>query len=450
MVDWPADHVERRDLDTVLPYAKNARTHSDEQIEQIANSIATFGFAMPVLVDDDGVLIAGHARVLAARKLKLTSVPVMVATGWSDEQKVAFGIADNKLSLNAGWDDALLRGALGDLKLAGWDLALTGFSGMELGEIFADHTEGLTDPDEVPAAPPQPVTRAGDAWRLGRHRLVCGDATNAEAVALALDGSKPHLMVTDPPYGVDYDADWRNRAIMVKGEQRGDHGSRAIGAVTNDDKADWRAAWALFPGTVVYVWHSGLYPALVADSLAASRFKLRAQIVWVKTRPVISRGNYHWQHEPLLYATREDAEDDHWHFMPEHEVAAYAVRDGATASWRGGRKQSTVWFIENLKNETGHSTQKPVEAMRRPIENNSIAGQLVYDPFVGSGTTIVACEMTGRVARCVEIDPKYCDVGILRWQNFTGLEATLEATGETFSQLAEQRAAAEEHVDAAA
>lgn len=436
MSDWPADRVERRDLDTLLPYARNARTHTPEQVEQIANSITTFGWTIPVLVDPDGVLIAGHARVLAARKLKLTSVPVMVARGWSDDQKRAYVIADNKLTLNADWDAALLRGELGELKAAGWDLSLTGFSALELGEIFADPNPGLTDPDDAPAAPEIATTRPGDVWLLGRHRLVCGDATRADAVDACLDGAKPHLMVTDPPYGVDYDADWRNRAIMVKGEQVGDHGSRAIGAVTNDDKADWRAAWALFPGSVAYVWHSGLFGALVADSLAACRFRQRAQIIWVKTRPVISRGNYHWQHEPLLYATKDATTDDHWsRFDQEHEVAGYAVREGSTASWHGGRKQSSVWFIENLKNETGHSTQKPVEAMKRPIENNSIAGQLVYDCFCGSGTTLIACEMLGRMARCIEIDPRYVETSIMRWQNFTGSEAVLEETGQTYAEV---------------
>lgn len=265
------------------------------------------------------------------------------------------------------------------------------------------------------------------------HRLACGDSTTGVSVNTALGRARPHLMVTDPPYGVSYDASWRRGAGI------GGAGT-AVGKVENDDQADWRAAWALFTGGVAYVWHGGLHGAEVADSLAACRFKLRAQIVWVKTRPVISRGDYHWQHEPLFHAVKE-GEDDHWRFEPEHEVAAYAVRVGATGHYVGGRKQSTVWMIEHIKSETGHSTQKPVECMRRPIVNNSAPGEGVYDPFCGSGTTIIAAEMTGRSCIAIELLPAYVDVGVLRWQAFVGGEAVLEATGRTFAETASDRAA---------
>jgi site-specific DNA-methyltransferase (adenine-specific) len=274
----------------------------------------------------------------------------------------------------------------------------------------------------------------------GGHRLVCGDSTTGVAVDAALAGAQPHLMVTDPLYGVSYDADWRNRAIMVKGEQRGEHGSRATGVVENDGQVDWSGAWALFPGAVAYVWHGGLHGAEVAASLAASRFRMRAQIVWVKTRPVISRGDYHWQHEPALHVVRE-GENDHWRFIPEHEISDYAVRTGSTGHWEGSRKQSTVWFIEHIKSETGHSTQKPVECMKRPIENNSAPGDAVYEPFSGSGTTIIAAEMTGRRCLAIELKPAYVDVGVLRWQNFTGQQAVLEASGRTFAETAASRSA---------
>lgn len=423
----------------LVPYAGNARTHSDAQVGQIAASILQFGWTNPILVDGDVAIIAGHGRLLAARKLGIDPVPCIRLGNLSAEQRRALVIADNKLALNAGWDENLLSLELRALAETGFDLGLTGFGGDELADLLADRTVGLTDPDDAPPCPVNPVTVAGDVWILGRHRIVCGDSTDADVVARCLNGQKPHLMVTDPPYGVDYDPDWRNKAIMVRGERVGEHGSRAIGTVLNDDQADWRQAWALFPGSVAYVWHGGLHAAAVAQSLISCRLKPRAQIVWVKTRHVIGRGAYHWQHEPCLYAVAEGA-DDRWE--ADHEAAVYAVRDGQTAKWRGGRKQSTVWFIEHIKSETGHSTQKPVEAMRRPIENNSVPGQWVYEPFLGSGTTIVAGEMTGRCVCAIELDPAYVDVAVKRWQNFTGAGAVLEADGRSFADVCESRYAA--------
>jgi DNA modification methylase len=230
-------------------------------------------------------------------------------------------------------------------------------------------------------------------------------------------------MVTDPPYGVEYQAGWRNEAMPHKNDPSRwkDGAGSPTGAVTNDDRADWRAAWALFPGDVAYVWHSGTRAHEVAESLLACEFDIRAQIIWAKNQLVISRGHYHPQHEPLFYA----------------------VRHAATGHWSGDRTQTTLWQIDKPhKSETGHSTQKPVECMRRPIENNSSPGQAVYDPFVGSGTTIIAAEMTGRAAHCIEISPAYCDVAVRRWQQFTGQQATLSSTGQPFPADTEKANAA--------
>jgi DNA modification methylase len=417
---WPADKVERWPIDRLVPYARNARTHSDEQIDQVAASIREWGWTNPVLVGEDGGIIAGHCRVLAGRQLGLAEVPVMLATGWSEAQKRAYVLADNQLALNAGWNPELLRLELGELQGLGFDIGLIGF-----GDI---RPTGLTDPDATPELPAIPISLLGDLWILGRHRLLCGDATTKADVERVTTGVQPHLMVTDPPYGVDYDAAWRVRAGL-------NNPTAANGKVINDDRVDWRDAWALFPGHVAYVWHSGLHSAEVLDSLAARRLRMRAQIVWVKTRPVIGRGAYHWQHEPCAYAV-EDGADDRWRFIPEHEILSYAVGDGR-AEWHGGRKQSTVWHIEHIKSETGHSAQKPVECMKRPIENNSSPGHAVYDPFVGSGTTIIAAEMTGRACHALEINPAYCDVSIERWQNFTGERATLDGRG--FEDIAAER-----------
>jgi ParB-like chromosome segregation protein Spo0J len=316
MKSWPADKVERRAIETLIPYARNARTHSDEQVAQIAASMREWGWTNPILIDEEGSIIAGHGRVLAARVLGLSDAPCMVATGWSEGQKRAYVLADNKLALNAGWDAEMLSLEIKGIADLGFDMTLAGFGEDELAALSADKTEGLTDPDDVPDAPERPVTVLGDVWLLGKHRIVCGDSTDADAVAKCLNGVAPHLMVTDPPYGVEYDPSWREKAGVADGDY-------AKGKVLNDDNADWREAWALFPGDVAYVWHAGLFAGVVGESLIATKFKLRSQIIWDKGQLVLSRGDYHWQHEPC------------W----------YAVREGKTGHWASDRKQVTVWQI---------------------------------------------------------------------------------------------------------
>jgi len=415
--NWPADKVERRPIDSLVPHVNNARTHSDQQIDQLAASMREWGWTSPVLVDEDGTIIAGHGRVLAARRLGFTEVPVMVAVGWSAEQKRAYVLADNQLALNAGWNDELLQIELKGLEALNFDLGLLGFA--DLPALLAKGA-GKTDPDETPEPPAEPVTFLDDVWILGDHRLICGDCTVGDVVANLLDGAAPHLMVTDPPYGVEYDARWRLEAGVNKAHQK-----RAEGKVLNDDRSDWREAWELFPGDIAYVWHGGLHAAKVSESLAHCDFIIRSQIIWRKTSLVMGRGHYHWQHEPC------------W----------YAVRKGAAGSWAGDRKQSTVWDIANMHRtqgnvddgKTNHSTQKPVECMRRPIENNSKPGDAVYEPFSGSGTTIIAAEMTGRRCYAVELNPAYVDVAVQRWQLFTGKEATLENDGRSFAAVAAER-----------
>jgi DNA modification methylase len=248
-------------------------------------------------------------------------------------------------------------------------------------------------------------------WVLGRHRLLCGDSTSQDDVDKLLAGVSPHLMVTDPPYGVNYDPAWRKRAGV-------NLNARKLGKVANDDRADWLEAWALFPGSVAYVWHAGRHTSEVQQSLEVAGFDMRSQIIWAKDRFALSRGHYHWQHEPC------------W----------YAVRGNAGKHWSGDRKQSTLWNINSRDDDGhGHGTQKPVECMRRPIENNSSPGQAVYEPFSGSGTTIVAAEMTGRSCFAIEIDPAYVDVAVLRWQAFTGEDATLDQDGRSFVEVAAER-----------
>lgn len=414
--EWPAASVEMRPISALVPYAKNSRTHSPAQVDQIVASMREWGWTNPVLVDEDGMIIAGHGRILAAQKLGMAEAPVMTARNWTASQKQAYVIADNKLALNAGWDMDKLAVEIGDLQGAGYDIGLVGFTGDEL-LALAGGTLGQTDPDEVPEPEAIAATQLGDVWLLGPHRLVCGDSTQKADVEACVGQEKPHLMVTDPPYGVEYNANWRNEADRANGKS---YGASAIGTVSNDGQADWTETWRLFPGDVAYVWHAGRHASTVQLSLAAAGLELRSQIIWAKTRLIISRGDYHWQHEPC------------W----------YAVRKGKKGHWSGDRSQTTLWTVAHSKSETGHSTQKPVECMRRPMENNSKPGDAVYEPFSGSGTTIIAGEQIGRRVFAIELNPVYVDVAVRRWQNFTGKAATLQATGQTFEEVSNARAQA--------
>lgn len=407
--------VELAPVAKLIPYARNARKHDPEQVDVIVASIREFGWTQPVLVNAKGGIIAGHGRVLAAQKLGMDEVPIIVLAGLTKAQERALILADNQTALRSSWDDGLLRIELEALKADGFEIGVIGFDEASLAAIFNPGNAGETDPDDVPEPPKNPVSRLGDIWIMGDHRLICGDSTSADVVGQLLRGEKPHLMATDPPYGVEYDADWRNHAMRANGSAVG---GRAVGKVENDDKADWREAWALFPGDVAYVWHGALHGREVAESLEYSGFNIRSQIIWTKQQMVIGRGDYHWMHEPC------------W----------YVVRKGKKGHWSGDRKQTTLWQIDKpRKSETGHSTQKPVECMKRPIENNSKPGDAVYEPFSGSGTTIIAAEMTGRHCYAIELSPAYTDVAVQRWEAFTGRTATLESSGQTFAAVMAQR-----------
>lgn len=402
--------IEYRSVEALIPYARNARTHSEAQVALIAGSIREYGWTNPVLVDGANGIIAGHGRVLAARKLGLARVPVIELDHLTEVQKRAYILADNRLAEAAGWDHELLALEVADLSGLGIDPGALGFEPGEIDDLL-NRDAGDPREEEVPEVPAVPVSRPGDLWCLGDHRLLCGDATKAEDVARLLGGVRPHLMVTDPPYGVMYDPGWRNAAGLSA--------TKRTGKVANDDRADWREAWALFPGDVAYVWHGALHATTVADSLVASGFAIRSQIIWAKERLVLSRGDYHWQHEPC------------W----------YAVRQKGKGHWTGDRKQTTLWQIASRDQDaaTVHGTQKPVDCMRRPILNNSSPGQAVYEPFSGSGSTLIAGETTGRPVLAMELDPAYVDVAVLRWQAFTGQVARLDGEGTGFAEVARER-----------
>ena len=406
-------HIEHWPLDRLHGYARNPRKN-DHAVEKMAGVIREFGFRIAIIARSNGEIVDGHLRYKAACLLNLETVPVILADDLTETQIKAFRLLANRSATWAEWDDELLQLELADLSALDYDLSLTGFDADELAELLAGDEQdrvGKTDDDDVPESDDTVISKPGDLWLLGEHRLLCGDATNPLDVARLLGEARPHLMATDPPYGVEYDPAWRVRM--------GVSATHRTGQVRNDDRADWRDAWALFPGDVAYVWHGALHAATVQQSLESCSFAVRAQIVWVKPRIVLSRGHYHWRHEAC------------W----------YAVRDGGTGHWTGARDQSTVWDIGHAGAEdeaTSHGTQKPVEAMLRPIVNNSDRGDAVYEPFSGSGTTLIACEKSGRRALAMEIDPRYVDIAILRWQRYTGLDAVAE-DGCSFDQMRAER-----------
>lgn len=402
---WPTDRP--------VDYPKNARKWSQKAVEKVAASIREYGWRQPLVVDTEGVLVIGHLRRSAARHLKLTEVPVHIARDLSPEKIRGLRLADNRSHDEATWDEDLLRAEFGELKALNFDLSMTAFDSRQV-DSFLGPKAGETDADDVPEVPEAPVSVAGDLWLLCEHRVLCGDSTDGAAVEKVTGDRNPALMVTDPPYGVDYHPEWRVEAGVNKPWQK-----RAEGKVDNDGRADWSPAWKLFRGSIAYVWHAGVHAAVVAQSLELAEFQIRSQIIWAKSTLVMGRGHYHWQHEPCWYAVRE------------------------TAEWKGDRKQSTLWSIPSMHRTQGnvddgrtiHSTQKPVECMRRPMVNHTEAGSFVYDPFLGSGTTLIAAETIGRICCGIELNPAYVDVIVERWQKFTGRAAIHAETGATFEQM---------------
>ena len=405
-------------IDRIVPYARNPRSN-DGAVERMVAAIREFGFKIPLLVLSTGELIDGHLRLKAAKKLNLDEVPVIACDEWTPAQVKSFRLLINRSATWADWDEQLLALEIGELQALEFDLSFTGFAPIEIDSLLSGTHATDADADRTPVLPQQPVTILGDVWTLDQHRVLCGDATSAADVTRLLGAKQPPLMVTDPPYGVHYDPQWREQAGLGQ--------LRQTGGVPNDDRVDWTAAFDLFPGDVAYVWHAGVYADEVAQKLRASDWEIRAQIIWGKQHFALSRGHYHWQHEPC------------W----------YAVRKARSSHWRGDRTQSTLWQVANLnpfggaeETPTGHSTQKPVELMRRPILNHTERGEVVYDPFLGSGTAMIAAEVTGRICCGVEIEPVYVDVAVLRWQTLTGKSARLEGDGRTFTEVQAARAAA--------
>ena len=374
----------------------NPRKITDEAMGRLTKSLAEFGNIQPITWNvRTGNVVGGHQRLKVYKAMGKTEVDVW-AVDLDEQKEKAANIALNKLS--GEFDMPMLKDILEEIDTGDLDMEITGFGMDEIALMMEDAHPEVTE-DEVPEVPVDAITKPGDLWILGEHRVLCGDSTKAEDVSKLNDGQAPAIMITDPPYGVQYDANWRNKAKRADGTPIG---ASAIGKVENDQRADWTDSWKLFLGDVAYIWHAGLFAPIVAKGLNDSGFELRAQIIWAKNNFAIGRGDYHWKHEPC------------W----------YAVRKGKTANTTGDRTQTTLWEINKpQKSDTGHSTQKPIECMARPIKNHNF--DLIYDPFLGSGTTLIAAEQLGRKCYGMEISPNYCDVIVKRWENLTGKKATL-------------------------
>ena len=397
---WLSTHIERWPTAKLVPYARNARTHSEEQVAQIAASIVEFGFTNPILAGSDGVIVAGHGRLAAAQKLGLDTVPVVVLDHLTPTQRRALIIADNRIAENAGWDDAMLRIELQSLQEDGFNLDITGFDADALAEIMAGEettVDGQTDDDAVPEVSAIPISRFGDVWELGNHRLACGDATDPKSYEQLMADAQADMVFTDPPYNVDY-------ANSAKDKMRGK--DRPI---LNDNLGDGFYDFLLAAMTPMLARCSGaIYVAMSSSELDTLQSAFRAAggkwstfIIWAKNTFTLGRADYQRQYEPILYG---------W---PE----------GQNRHWCGDRDQGDVWNIKKPQKNDLHPTMKPVELVERAIRNSSRPGNVVLDPFGGSGTTLIAAEKSGRIARLIELDPKYVDVIVRRWEEWTGQQA---------------------------
>lgn len=389
-------------LADLKPHPKNPNKHNERQVALLAKIIKHQGWRSPIVVSSrSGFIVAGHARLEAAKLLGLKDGPVNMQAFKNEKDELAHLIADNKIAELAEMDKSILKELLSGF--GEFDMDLTGFDP----KAFENLMKGWSKPgeDEAPELGEKPISKTGEIYQMGDHRLICGDCTDADTVTRLMDGAKPNLMVTDPPYGVKYDPQWRTRVNFDGCVRNGDY-------IKGDNIADWSPALELFSGDVAYVWHGGLHGAVVQAGIERIGFQIRAQIIWVKHMAGISRGHYSWQHEPCFYA----------------------VRKGKTGDWVGESYEPTVWEVRMLspvggskdpadQDRTTHAAQKPVEVMRRPMTKHGQCGDIVYEPFMGSGTTLIAAETTRRVAYGCEIEPLYVDMAVKRWEAFTGKKA---------------------------
>jgi site-specific DNA-methyltransferase (adenine-specific) len=391
--------IELIPVETLIPYARNSRTHSDEQVAQIAASIREFGFTNPVLIDEHDGIIAGHGRTIAARKLGMNEVPCIRLTHLSETQRRAYIIADNKLALNAGWDEQMLSLELKALEEMDFDLALTGFESDELDALLSELDDEGDESDDtandVPELPVEPITQPGDLWLLGKHRLLCGDSTRIDQVERLMEGNQADLLITDPPYNVAYEG---GTGLTIMNDDMSNNDFRQF------LRDVYASADALMrPGAVFYIWHADSEGLNFRGAAADVGWQVRQCLIWNKNALVLGRQDYHWKHEPCIYG---------W-------------KDGAAHYWGSDRSQTTVLDFNKPSRNGEHPTMKPVELFEYQIQNSSQRGDKVLDLFGGSGTTLIACEQTHRQAFLMELDPKYCDVIVKRWETLTGKKAVL-------------------------
>jgi len=390
--------IKEVEVTALIPYAKNSRTHDDAQVAQIAASIKEFGWTNPILVDGDKGVIAGHGRLLAARKLGMAKVPTIELKDMTEAQKKAYVIADNKLALNAGWDNNFLALELQDLKNQDFDLTLLGFDDKELDALLApETTEGLTDEDSVPDTPIEPKTKLGDIYILGNHRLMCGDSCSVTDMDKLVNGRQVDMWLTDPPYNVAYEGKTKD-ALTIQNDSMDNAGFRQFlrdAYVTADT--------VMKAGAVFYIWHADSEGYNFRGAAYDAGWKVRQCLIWKKSTMVMGRQDYHWKHEPCLYGWKE----------------------GAGHLWATDRKQTTILEFDKPSRNGEHPTMKPVALFEYQMLNNTKGGDIVLDSFGGSGTTLLAAEKNGRIAYLMELDPKYCDVIVKRWEDFTGKKAIL-------------------------
>ena len=447
--------LETRRIDDLIPFAMNARTHSEEQVGQIARSITEFGWTNPILITPEGDIIAGHGRVLAARKVGIETAPCIVITGLTEAQRKAYILADNKLALNSGWDMKLLAESLRELDTGELDIDLIGFSSKELDSILTwapDQSKGKGDPDHVPAIEPDPITKPGEVWLMDKHRLLCGDSTSKDAIKILTEGAEVDMAWTDPPYNVAYGKVNAEKECYKNSTQ---FNKRQI---MNDDMTDAQflkfmdaaceaIKYALKKGGCFYMAHADATGHIFRNAVIKAQLGLKQCLIWVKNAPVLSHGDYNWKHEPILYGWKLGAA----HYFSE-DFTFNTVFDDDTDLRKLDKKQmldiikdlrnslrTTVIRADKPQKSGEHPTMKPVALVELMIRNSSRRGEVVLDPFGGSGTTLIACEKNGRACRIMELDPKYADVIVKRWQEYTGKKATLAGTKKTFDEITADR-----------
>jgi len=399
--------LQTRKVSDLIPYINNSRTHSEEQINQIISSIKEFGFTNPILLEEENGIIAGHGRLMAVKKMGWTEVPCVTIKGLTKTQIKALNIADNQIALNAGWDLDKLKLEIKGLDEDSFNLDILGFNKNQIDDFLFEETVGLTDEEEVPEAPKEPKTKLGDIWKLGKHKLICGDSTILDNYEKLFKENKADLLMTDPPYNVDYEGKTKEK-LTIKNDSKTDDDflQFLIDAFNN-------CAINLKLGCSFYIFHSDWYGLEFRQSIKNSDLELKQNLIWAKNSMVMGRQDYQWQHEPCLYGWKK----------------------GASHSWYSDRKQTTIIKYDRPTKSKLHPTMKPVGLIEYLIKNSSKQEDIILDPFLGSGSTLIACEKQSRICYGIELDPIYVDVIIERWQNFTGKETIHEQTGKRYNEL---------------